>query len=55
MTDLDARNIDSTTVELSWGPVMDGKQNGNISSYNIYYRPNLSSEYIVIRNVIDMV
>ena len=55
VTNLDARNIDPTTVELSWGPVMDEEQNGNILSYNIYYRLNSSSGFMVIRNVINMV
>jgi len=55
VTDLDAINIGTTTVKLSWGPVMDGEQNGNITSYNVYYRSNLSSRYMVIRNVMDMV
>ena len=56
VTHLDARIFDLTTVELQWGPVMDEEQNGNITSYNIYYRTNSSNSYTaVIRNVTDMV
>jgi len=52
-----ARHINPTTVELSWGPVMNREQNGIILSYNIYYRQNdsTSSGYMMIANVTEMV
>ena len=57
VTGLDVRNIDHTTVELRWGPVMAREQNGIILSYNIYYRQNDSmySDYIMILGVTEMV
>ena len=57
VTGLDARNINATIVELSWGPVMARQQNGIISSYNIYYRQNdsMSSDYFMITNITEMV
>ena len=57
VTDLNATNIDPTTVELSWGPVMAREQNGIILSYNIYYRQydNITSDYMMIINVTEMV
>ena len=55
--DLNARHINPTTVELSWGPVMAREQNGIILSYNIYYQQNdsMSSDYTMIVNVTEMV
>jgi len=55
--DLVTRHINPTTVELSWGPVMNREQNGIILSYNIYYRQNdsTSSGYMMIANVTEMV
>ena len=57
VTDLDVRNIDPTTVELSWGPVMAREQNGIILSYNIYYQQydSMSNDYMTIINVTEMV
>jgi len=57
VTSLDVRNIDPTTVELSWGPVVAREQNGIILSYDIYYRQNdsMSSNYMMIANVTEMV
>ena len=57
VTDLDVRNIDPTTVELSWGPVMAREQNGITLSYNIYYQQNdsMSSDYMMVINVTEMV
>jgi len=51
------RNIDPTTVELSWGPVMAREQNGIILLYNIYYQQNdsMSSNYMMILGVTEMV
>ncbi|XP_065904641.1 uncharacterized protein [Dysidea avara] len=56
VTDLDVRNIDPTTVELSWGPVMAREQNGIILSYNIYYRQydSISNDYFMITNITEM-
>ncbi|XP_065904155.1 cell adhesion molecule DSCAML1-like isoform X2 [Dysidea avara] len=56
VTDLNATNIDPTTVELSWGPVMAREQNGIILSYNIYYRQydSTSNVYMMIINVTEM-
>ena len=57
VTDLDVRNIDPTTVELSWGPVMAREQNGIILSYNIYYEQydNITSDYFTFSGVVRMV
>ena len=38
VTNLNARDVLSTSVELSWGPVNARDRNGVILSYNIYYR-----------------
>jgi len=54
VTALDVRNIDPTTVEIRWGPVMAREQNGIILSYNIYYRQN-DSTFMMIANVTEMV
>ena len=45
VTNLNARDILSTSVELSWGPVNARDQNGVILSYNIYYRLQESNLY----------
>ena len=45
VTNLNARDILSTSVELSWGPVNPRDQNGIILSYNIYYRLYESNLY----------
>ena len=57
VTNLNARNINATIVELSWGPVMARQQNGIISSYNIYYRQNdsMSTYNFMISNITEMV
>ena len=57
VTDLNVTNIDPTTVELSWGPVMAREQNGIMLSYNIYYQQydSISSDYMMIINVTEMV
>ena len=45
VTNLNARDILSTSVELSWGPVNARDQNGIILSYNIYYRLHENNLY----------
>ena len=57
VTNLNARNINATIVELSWGPVMAREQNGIILSYNIYYQQNDSnSTYnFMTTNITEMV
>ena len=45
VTNLNARDVLSTSVELSWGPVNARDQNGVILSYNIYYRLHESNLY----------
>ena len=55
VTDLLPRNVNATTVELSWGPVDEREQNGIILSYNIYYRLSDSSDYMMILDVMGRV
>ena len=45
VTNLIARDILFTSVELSWGPVNARDQNGIILSYNIYYRLHENNLY----------
>ena len=46
VTNLNARDVLSTSVELSWSPVSARDQNGIILSYNIYYRLHESNLYL---------
>ena len=56
VTNLNARDILPTSVELSWGPVNARDQNGIILSYNIYYRLHESSNpYLMLLGVTETV
>ena len=52
VTNLVPRNINPTTVELTWDAVNQRQQNGIILSYNIYYHLlNSLDPYMMILNV----
>ena len=56
VTNLVARNINATTVELIWDPVNERHQNGIILSYNIYYHLlNSLDLYMMVFGVIERV
>ena len=56
VTNLNARDILPTSVELSWGPVNARDRNGIILSYNIYYRLHESSNpYMMLLGVTERV
>ena len=55
VTNLNARDVLPTSVELSWGPVNARDQNGIILSYNIYYRLHESNPYSSQLNVTERV
>lgn len=56
VSNLHARDLRSTTIELSWDPVNEREQNGIILSYNIYYHLlNTSDLYTRILGVTERV
>lgn len=57
VTNLNVRDVQVTSVDLSWGPVSERDRNGIILSYNIYYRLNSSTSnvYMEILGVTERV
>ena len=56
VSNLHARDLRSTTIELSWDPVDEIDRNGIILSYNIYYRLfDTSDPYMRMPGVIETV
>ena len=57
VTNLNVRDVQATSVELSWGPLSERDNNGIILSYNIYYRLNnaTSNVYMEILGVTERV
>ena len=56
VTNLVARNINATTVELIWDPINERHQNGIILSYNIYYHLlNFFDPYMMVFGMTERV
>ena len=56
MTNLIAKNINATIIELRWDPVNEIEQNGIILGYNVYYHLyNSSDPYLMVLNVTERV
>ena len=55
VTNLNVTETQSTSVELSWGPVNQRDQNGIILYYRIYYQLDGSSDTYIITNVTERV
>ena len=49
MTNLNVRETQSTSVELTWGPVNEIDRNGIINLYNVRYRlSGTSNPYVLL-------
>ena len=56
VTNFNARDVTSFSVELNWDPVNERDQNGIILSYSIYYQLNDSFDaYTVLLGVTERV